>query len=161
MDTVPVYEYYDGHEELWSENPENREKVEYIELGEVNEYTIGICYVGELKSLAVINKNTHKRAWTIDPITKEDAIKYVKEAYQSESISLEKYREQYTYLQKKKHELNMEHILPENHSRSTYDGRWKVSYCYDNTRRYAEQFAYQIEKRIHLFEAVERYLTNH
>jgi len=157
---IPVYEYYDDYEEIWSMIPEEkRAKVQYIELGEVSQYTIAICYIGELKHIASIGKNTHNKAWIKKYISKTDAIKFVKDGIKYNKISIQKYQEKYNYLIENQSTLDSSHILKEGFSTSTYDGYWNVSFLYNNENTYSKQFAKAIKAKIDLFNVVNTFLN--
>jgi len=160
---VDVYEFYDGYEEIWMMEPEEeRLRVQYIVLGKIESHGIVICYIGDTKSITNIGNRTHSRAW-IRPdmnITNIEAYGYAKVGYQSNKVSLEKYRHQYDYLIENEKELNVKHFVKDGSTISVYDGYWSVSFIYDNVKRYANQFAKAIKLKILIFEVVETFLAD-
>lgn len=154
---VNVYEYYDDYEEVWEEEPEeNRMRVQYIVLGEIEPHLFGICYLGRLNVLAWIGKRTHAKAWTVTPIPMRQAREAVENAKKGERKTLDEYKAKYTDLM----ETTCPKYCSPGESRSTYDGMWGASFSWDNLCSYESQFAKEIEKKIRLYELRDEFLAS-
>lgn len=87
--SVPIYEYYDDYEHIWSMYPEEeRHKVKYIVLGDQDEKSVVICYVlTEYNHMATIGKRVHNAAWIVSEMALEDARNIVRKVTSDKNIT--------------------------------------------------------------------------
>ena len=150
---MQVYEYYDGYEQFWEhEEEDDRLKVQYLVVGELNESTLIICYINH-NFICPINKRTHDRSWKHITVDLLKAIGYLKNALTNYKEKIPEIRTNIKDAIKNKDRLDRKHniTIPE-HTSIGGDGTYTLRLKYGQS--YTDKYVEQLHKKIHVLEVV-------
>jgi L-fucose isomerase-like protein len=148
----PIYEYYDGYEDTWEDEPEDqRAKVRYVVLGSmIGSKSIVICYVPS-GFIATINENIHKKAWLVDDCVSIDQLReYTKHERQRYVVS--DYEKHIEWLNENKDSINKKHIFPPGNTVSGYNGIYDINYTYSSEVSYTDAVIAALKNKVEVLK---------
>lgn len=156
----PVYEYYDGYEELWQDLEENdRTKVRYVVLGDLDEHNLVISYVhSDLHCTTYIGKSTHEKAWENGILSITEVLKYL---MNSVRVNKQKLLHKVRYLQENKEYLDNVHKQKPGYSSSTYLSEFDIGFYWTSKDSYTDVYLNKLEKKLKLVEVYEDFIERY
>jgi hypothetical protein len=159
---IEIYEYYDGYEHLWEEEDENdRVRVKYFVLGDIDDRKLMICYFGDTYNfLSALGKRTHSKAWVHSTISAKDAIKCVNNGSLSLRHTKKGLLEKIVKLKERRDELDAEKAMVVDRSASVSMSEYGISFHWEHGESYTDKFIHELEQLIRLIEVRDEFLAN-
>jgi hypothetical protein len=157
---VVVYECYDVYDHLRDFLFEERTRIKYVVLGNLDtcKQTIVVCYIPS-GSVATLPMATHKRSWVVNNYTvsrdyirdcaKNDITKYV----------LKEFEEEVAWLEKHKAETDGNYNVHVGSSTLGYDSKYGINFQCSHGQSYTETIINELQKKMQILTVRDRFLV--